>query len=105
MRILFAAVVAGCIAVPAQVTEDVVKQDYLACNPERQFNKAEQLRTSGNTRGLQEFTAGALLSRTCISLKAGTTVFTIGSAKTPGVIRVKPKGSFRTFFTSEMAFH
>ena len=104
MQITYALVLGAHLVLPTQITETVVKKDYLACSPERQFNVAERLRMAGDARALRQFTAGALLSNTCISLKTGTTVFVLGSGKSPNVIRIKPKGSFRTFFTSEMAF-
>ena len=86
-----------------QMTESIVKTQYLACNPERQFSRAEQLRAAGDTAGLHAFTVGALISGTCISLTPGLTVLTVGRGKAPGVIRIRPKGSFRTFFTSDLA--
>ena len=61
--------------VPIQMTERTVKAQYLACNPERQFNHAEQLRKTGDSAGLHAFTTGALLSGTCISLNPGMAVF------------------------------
>ena len=103
MQIVFTAILGASIVLPAQAVERVVKMDYLACNPERQFDRAERLRMSGDTKALQEFTAGALLSGTCVSLKTGTSVFAAGSGKGPGIIRIRPKGSFKTFFTSEGA--
>ena len=102
--IAYASILGAAILMPAQITEKTVKTDYLACNPERQFVRAEQLRTSGDTRALQEFTTSALLSGTCISLKNGEKLFVLGSGKGSGIIRIRPKGSFKTFFTSEMAF-
>ena len=104
MRITYALVLGAHFVLPIQITEAVVKKDYLACSPERQFKLAERLRMAGDARALREFTVGALLSRTCISLRTGTSVFILGGGKSPNVIRIKPKGSFRTFFTSEMAF-
>jgi len=104
MQITYALVLGAHLVLPTQITETVVKKDYLACSPERQFNVAERLRMAGDARALREFTVGALLSRTCISLKTGTSVFIMGGGKSPNVIRIKPKGSFRTFFTSEIAF-
>ena len=104
MQITYALVLGAHLVLPTQITETVVKKDYLACSPERQFNLAERLRMAGDARALREFTVGALLSRTCISLRTGTSVFILGGGKSPHVIRIKPKGSFRTFFTSEMAF-
>jgi hypothetical protein len=86
------------------VTELVVKADLLACRPERQFNRAERLRKSGDEGSLAAFTTGALLARTCIRLTAGTKVFAAGRGKGPGVIRVRPKGSFVTFFAAEENF-
>jgi hypothetical protein len=104
MKIIHAALLGIVIAIPAHAAERSVKTEYLACNPERQFARAERYRTSGDTKALKEFTAGALLSRTCISLKPGATVFTEGSGKGAGIIKIRPKGSFKTFFTSELAF-
>jgi hypothetical protein len=104
MRIIYAAILGASIVLPTQATEQMVKVDYLACNPERQFERAERLRASGDTKGLQAFTAGALLSGTCVSLKRGDAVFTTGNGKGDRIVRVRPKGSFKSFFTSEMAF-
>jgi hypothetical protein len=104
MQIMVTAILGASIMLPVQAVERIVKMDYLACNPERQFDRAERLRISGDTTALQEFTAGALLSGTCVSLKTGTSVFPAGSGKGPGIIRIRPKGSFKTFFTSEAAF-
>jgi hypothetical protein len=86
------------------VTELVVKTDLLACRPERLFNRAERLRESGDERSLSAFTIGALLARTCVRLTAGTKVFSAGRGKGPGVIRIRPKGSFATFFAAEENF-
>ena len=73
MKLIYAAVVGMAIAAPAYAAERTIKTEYLACNPERQFDRAERYRTSGDTKALKEFTAGALLSRTCVSLKPGAT--------------------------------
>jgi hypothetical protein len=104
MKLIYAAFVGIVLALPAHAAERTVKTEYLACNPERQFDRAERYRTSGDTKALKEFTAGALLSRTCVSLKPGATVFTEGTGKGAGIIKIRPKGSFKTFFTSELAF-
>ena len=104
MQIIYATILGTAMLLPAQITERTVKTSYLACSPERQFERAERLRTSGDSKGLQAFTAGALLSGTCVSLTPGTRVFSVGRGKGPGIIRVRPKGSFRTFFTSTLAF-
>jgi hypothetical protein len=104
MKTMYAAILGVLMVVPALAAERIVKTDYLACNPERQFDRAERIRTSGNTKALQAFTAGALLSGTCVALKTGAGVFTAGNGKGLGTIKVRPKGSFKTFFTSEMAF-
>ncbi len=104
MKIIYAAILGVLMTVPAHAAERMVKTDYLACNPERQFDRAERIRTSGDTKALKAFTAGALFSGTCVSLKTGTNVFTEGSGKGLGIIRIRPKGSFKTFFTSEIAF-
>jgi hypothetical protein len=45
-----------------------------------------------------------LLSRTCIRLNAGVKVFAAGRGKGPGVIKIRPKGSFVTFFAVEENF-
>jgi len=103
MKLIYAAVVGMAIAAPAYAAERTIKTEYLACNPERQFHVAERFRSSGDSKALKAFTAGALLSRTCVSLKPGAIVFTAGSGKGAGIIKVRPKGSFRTFFTSELA--
>jgi hypothetical protein len=86
------------------VTELVVKTDLLACRPERQFNRVERLRKSGDEESLTAFTTGALLARTCVRLATGTKVFLAGRGKGPGVIRIRPKGSFATFFAAEENF-
>ncbi len=104
MKIAFAVMLGGLIAVQAEAAEAVVKADYLACNPERIFNRAEELRRTGDDKGLKAFTAGALLSGTCVSLKSGASVFTGGKGKGAGVIKVRPRGATKTFFTSELAF-
>jgi hypothetical protein len=104
MKIIHAVILGGLIAAPAQAVEAIVKTDYLACNPERLFDRAERIRNSGDPKALKAFTAGALISGTCVSLKSGASVFTEGSGKGSGVIKVRPKGSFKTFFTSELAF-
>ncbi len=104
MQIIYAATLGAAMLLPAQIAEKIVTTDYLACNPERQFQRAERLRTSGDSTGLRAFTAGALLSGTCVSLKPGARVFALGSGRGAGIIRVRPKGSFKTFFTSELAF-
>jgi hypothetical protein len=103
MQIMYAAVLGTAMLQPVQMQERMVKANYLACNPERQFQRAERLRSSGDSAGLQAFTAGALLSGTCVSLKPGASVFAVGSGKGAGVIRIRPNGSFKTFFTSESA--
>jgi hypothetical protein len=74
-----------------------------ACNPERVFNRAEGIRQKGDEKALKAFTAGAVLSGTCVSLKSGASVFTEGKGKGDGVIKIRPKGSYKTFFTSELA--
>ncbi len=102
MKIVYAAILGISMLVPAQAAEKIVKTSYLACHPERQFDRAERIRRSGDTQALKAFTAGALLSGTCVSLKTGSSVFTEGSGKGSGVIKIRPKGSIVTFFTSEM---
>jgi hypothetical protein len=104
MQIIYATVLGTAMLLPAQLTERTVKTSYLACNPERQYEHAERLRASGDSKGLQAFTAGALLSGTCVSLTPGASVFSVGAGKGPGIVRVRPKGSFKTFFTSALAF-
>jgi len=99
-----AAVVAVMVACPAHATEAEVKTDYLACNPERIFDRSEQLRKSGDEKGLKAFTAGALFSGTCVALKVGIGVFIEGKGKGDGVLKVRPKGSTKQFFTSQLAF-
>ncbi len=102
MKIVYAAILGVLTLVPAQAAEKIVRTNYLACHPERQFDRAERIRRSGDTAALKAFTAGALLSGTCVSLKTGASVFTEGSGKGSGVIKVRPRGSIVTFFTSEM---
>ena len=104
MKIIHAVILGGLIATPVQAVETVVKTDYLACNPERLFVRAERIRQSGDPKALKAFTAGALLSGSCVSLKSGNSVLTEGSGKGSGVVKVRPMGSFKAFFTSELAF-
>jgi hypothetical protein len=104
MKNIYAVILGAMITAPAQAVEAIVKADYLACNSERQFDRAERIRKSGDAKALKAFTAGALLSGSCVSLKSGITVFTEGSGKGSGTIKVRPKGSLKTFFTSELAF-
>jgi|ERR1700730_6133365 hypothetical protein len=104
MKIVQAVMLGGLIATPVQAVEAIVKTDYLACNSERLFDRAERIRKSGDPKALKAFTAGAVISGSCVSLKSGVSVFTEGSGKASGVIKVRPKGSFKTFFTSELAF-
>jgi hypothetical protein len=104
MQIMYAGVLGTAMLLQAQMTERSVKTQYLACSPERQFAHAERLRGSGDTSGLRAFTRGALLSGTCISLEPGVAVFAVGKGKGEAIIRVRPKGAFQTFFTSEQAF-
>jgi hypothetical protein len=104
MKVLYAGLLGITMVLPAHAAERIVKSEYLACNPERQFDRAERLRTAGDPKALKAFTAGALLSQTCVSLKPGSVVLTEGTGKGPGTVRVRPKGSFSTFFTSELAF-
>ena len=104
MKIIHSVMLGWLIASPVQAVETVVKTDYLACNPERLFARAERIRQSGDPKALKAFTAGALLSGSCVSLKSGVSVLTEGSGKGAGIIKVRPKGSFKPFFTSELAF-
>ena len=104
MCIMYAGILGAVMLLPVQMTERTVKTQYLACNPERQFNRAEQLRNAGDNAGLHAFTKGALLSGTCISLAPGMVLLAVGKGKGEGVIRIRPKGSFKIFFTSELAF-
>ena len=105
MRIISAVLLIFLSLEEAQgVTELVVKTDLLACRPERQFNRAKRLRKSGDERSLAAYTIGALLARTCVRLTTGTKVFAAGRGKGPGVIRIRPKGSFVTFFAAENNF-
>ena len=104
MYIKYAGILGAAMLLPVQMTERVVKTEYLACNPERQFEHAERLRRSGDNAALHAFTQGALLSGTCVSLAPGSAVFVVGKGKGEGVIRIRPKGSFKIFYTSELAF-
>ena len=104
MRVVCVVALAATVSSPLQAAEAVVKTDYLACNPERLFHRAESLHTSGDERGLKAFTTGALLAGTCIALKSGMPVFIEGKGKGPGVVQVRPKSSIKPFFTSELAF-
>lgn len=45
-----------------------------------------------------------MLTGTCVSLQPGVSVFAEGSGKGSGIVKVRPKGSFKAFFTSELAF-
>jgi hypothetical protein len=103
MKIFYAVILAGLFAGSAQADEAVVKTDYLACNPERVFNRAEAIRQKGDEKALKAFTAGAVISGTCVSLKSGASVFTEGKGKGLGVVKIRPKGSYKAFFTSELA--
>ena len=105
MKILGACVLVLLSMGDAQaVSELTAKTELLACRPERQLNRVEQMRKSGDTRALNAFTTGALLSRTCIRLNAGVRVFAAGRGKGPGVIKIRPKGSFVTYFAVEENF-
>jgi hypothetical protein len=103
MQIMYAGILGTAMLLPTQMTERIVKTQYLACNPERQFSRAEQLRAAGDTAGLHAFTAGALISGTCISLTPGVTVLAVGQGKGERVIRIRPKGSFKIYYTSDLA--
>jgi hypothetical protein len=103
MQIVYAGILGTAMLLQTQMTERIVKTQYLACNPERQFSRAERLRAAGDVAVLQAFTAGALISGTCISLTPGLAVLPAGRGKGQGVIRIRPKGSFKTFFTSDLA--
>src|SRR5205807_331976 len=103
MQIMYAGILGTAMLLQTQTTERIVKTQYLACNPERQFSRAERLRAAGDVAGLRAFTAGALISGTCISLTPGLAVLTVGQGKGQGIIRIRPKGSFKTFFTSDLA--
>jgi hypothetical protein len=103
MKILHGLMLGGLIAGSAQAGEAIITTDYLACNPERVFIRSEGIREKGDEKALKAFTQGAVLSGTCVSLKSGASVFTEGKGKTSGVIKIRPKGSYKTFFTSELA--
>jgi hypothetical protein len=106
MRIIRAVALAAMMASPAQAAEEmIVKTDYLACNSERLFERSEKVRKSGDEKAFHAFTTGALLSESCVQLKSGMTVYNVaGKPKGAGIVKVRPKGSFKTFFTSELAF-
>ena len=91
MHIVLTTILGASMVLPTQAVERVVKMDYLACNPERQFDRAERLRLSGDTTALQEFTAGALLSNTCVSLKTGTSVFPAKAVPPDQAGRTRPR--------------
>jgi hypothetical protein len=95
--------VAALTSGTARTAEAVIKTDYLACNPERVFARSEGIREKGDEKALKAFTQGAILSGTCVALKSGASVFTEGKGKGAGVIKVRPKGSYKAFFTSELA--
>lgn len=44
----------GTAMLQTQMAEKIVKTQYLACNPERQFDRAERLRTSGDASASNE---------------------------------------------------
>jgi hypothetical protein len=104
MHIIYAGILGAVMLLPVQISERTVKTQYLACNPERQFQHAERLRKAGDTAGLRSFTRGALISGTCTSLNPGMAVLVVGKGKGEGVIKIRPQGSFKLFFTSELAF-
>jgi hypothetical protein len=108
MKIIRAAIFAIVMVVPAQAAaeraEKIVKTEALACNSERQFDRAERIRKSGEPQALQAFTKGAVLSGSCVLLKPGASVFDVGRGKGAEVIKIRPKGSVVTFFTSETNF-
>jgi hypothetical protein len=104
MHIIYACILGAVLLLPVQITERTVKTQYLACNPERQFEHAEGLRKAGDSAGLRAFTKGALISGTCTSLDPGMVVLAVGKGKGEGIIKIRPQGSFKLFFTSELAF-
>jgi hypothetical protein len=95
--------IGAAMLLQAQMTEKIVKTQYLACNSERQFFCAERLRTPGDGTGLQAFSKGALLAGTCSSPESSAADFETPRGE-EGIIRIRPKGSFGILFTSEMAF-
>ena len=44
----------GTAMLQTQMAEKIVKTQYLACNPERQFDRAERLRMSGGASASNE---------------------------------------------------
>jgi hypothetical protein len=105
MRIICAAMLVLLTTATAQaVSELVVKANALACSSERQFDRAEKVRKSGDAKALQAFTSGAVLSGTCIRLVPGARVFTAGRGKGSGIVKIRPKGSVVTYFTAEENF-
>jgi hypothetical protein len=105
MKIIYAAVLVLLATADAQaVSELTVKTNSLACSSERQFDRAEKVRQSGDAKVLHAFTNGAVLSGTCVRLNTGVKVFTAGRGKGSGIIKIRPKGSVVTYFTSEENF-
>ena len=105
MKIIYATMLVFLATGDAQaVSELTVKTNSLACHSERQFDRAEKVRKSGDTKALHAFTNGAVLSGTCVRLSIGATVFTAGRGKSSGIIKIRPKGSVVTYFTSEENF-
>jgi hypothetical protein len=105
MKIVYAAVLVFLATGDAQaVSELTVKTNSLACHSERQFDRAETVRKSGDAKALHAFANGAVLSGACVRLAAGAKVFTAGRGKGSGIIKIRPKGSVVTYFTSEENF-
>jgi hypothetical protein len=105
MRIICGAVLMFLTMGDAQaVSELTVKTNALACSSERQFERAEKVRKSGDSKALHAFTSGAVLSGTCVRLVTGAKVFTAGRGKGSGIVKIRPKGSVVTYFTSEENF-
>ena len=94
----------GKIAAPAQAVEAIVKTIISAAIPSGYSIALMKSAELGDEKALKAFTIGGVLSQSCVSLKSGDSVFTEGRGKGSGTIRIRPKGAFKTFFTSELAF-
>lgn len=91
-----AMLIACCAPGEAQTT---VKVNYFACKSEREFDRGNTIRRSGDSEALQQWITGALLSGGCLWLKTGTPVYDEGAGKTLGNIKIRPKGEIQSYYT------